>query len=79
MVKSPDIPDGLTDKNVKSIVNIGNALLPMLSKKKDDRQKEASVISYLLSDFRTKNISEQGKDVVNHADLFNWSDMKNKK
>lgn len=79
MNNSSDHPKSLSSDNVKNIVKIGNSLLPMLSKKEKDREKEASVISYLLSSVRNKNISKQGRDVVNHADLFNWSDMKNKK
>lgn len=79
MNNSSDHPKTLSNDNVKNIVKIGNSLLPMLSKKEKDREKEASVISYLLSSVRNKNISKQGRDVVNHADLFNWNDLKNKK
>jgi hypothetical protein len=78
MNNSSDHPKSLSSDNVKNIVKIGNSLLPMLSKKEKDREKEASVISYLLSSVRNKNISKQGRDVVNHADLFNWNDLKNK-
>lgn len=78
MNNSSDHPKSLSSDNVKNIVKIGNSLLPMLSKKEKDREKEASVISYLLSSVRNKNISKQGRDVVNHADLFNWNDLKKK-
>ena len=46
----------------------------MLSKKDKDRAKESKVFEYLLSAQRNKIISETGKDVVNHADLFNAFD-----
>jgi hypothetical protein len=64
-------PPELSDENVKNIVKIGNKLLPMLPKKDEDRDKEVKVINYLLSAKRNKIISETGKDVVNHADLWN--------
>ena len=59
---------------MKNIVKIGNQILPMLSKKDKDRAKESKVFEYLLSAQRNKIISETGKDVVNHADLFNAFD-----
>lgn len=71
MNKNSFQPAQLSDENVRNIVKIGNQLLPMLPKKEDDREKEAKVINYLLSAKRNKIISPQGKDVVNHADLFN--------
>lgn len=71
---NPDYPNQLSEDNVKNIVNIGNQILPMLSKKDKDRAKESKVFEYLLSAQRNKIISETGKDVVNHADLFNAFD-----
>ena len=69
-----DYPNQLSEDNVKNIVKIGNQILPMLSKKDKDRAKESKVFEYLLSAQRNKIISETGKDVVNHADLFNAFD-----
>ena len=43
----------------------------MLPKKAEDFKKEAKVINYLLSPEHNKIISKTGKDVVNHADLWN--------
>ena len=71
---NPDYPNQLSEDNVKNIVKIGNQILPMLSKKDKDRAKESKVFEYLLSAQRNKIISETGKDVVNHADLFNAFD-----
>ena len=71
---NPDYPNQLSEDNVKNIVKIGNQILPMLSKKNKDRAKESKVFEYLLSAQRNKIISETGKDVVNHADLFNAFD-----
>ena len=71
---NPEYPNQLSEDNVKNIVNIGNQILPMLSKKDKDRAKESKVFEYLLSAQRNKIISETGKDVVNHADLFNAFD-----
>ena len=71
---NPDYPNQLSEDNVKNIVKIGNQILPMLSKKDKDRAKESKVLEYLLSAQRNKIISETGKDVVNHADLFNAFD-----
>jgi len=73
-------PPELSDENVKNIVKIGNQLLPMLPKKAEDFKKEAKVINYLLSPERNKIISKTGKDVVNHADLWNaFANMEKKK
>ena len=71
---NPEYPNQLSEDNVKNIVKIGNQILPMLSKKDKDRAKESKVFEYLLSAQRNKIISETGKDVVNHADLFNAFD-----
>ena len=71
---NPDYPNQLSEDNVKNIVKIGNQILPMLSKKDKDRAQESKVFEYLLSAQRNKIISETGKDVVNHADLFNAFD-----
>lgn len=71
---NPDYPNQLSEDNVKNIIKIGNQILPMLSKKDKDRAKESKVFEYLLSAQRNKIISETGKDVVNHADLFNAFD-----
>lgn len=71
---NPDYPNQLSEDNVKNIVKIGNQILPMLSKKDKDRARESKVFEYLLSAQRNKIISETGKDVVNHADLFNAFD-----
>ena len=46
----------------------------------EEFKKEAKVINYLLSPERNKIISETGKDVVNHADLWNaFANMEKKK
>lgn len=77
---NPDYPNQLSEDNVKNIVKIGNQILPMLSKKDKDRAKESKVFEYLLSAQRNKIISETGKDVVNHADLWNaFANMEKKK
>jgi len=80
MNKTSFQPPELSDENVKNIVKIGNQLLPMLPKKAEELKKEAQIINYLLSPERNKIISETGKDVVNHADLWNaFANMEKKK
>lgn len=76
--QSPDAPKGVTLSLEKSFVGIGNAILPLLSQKKEERDKQASFVNYLLTDFRNKMTSPINRKNVTHADVWNWSDLKDK-
>lgn len=69
-------PKGLSNKDVQSFVKMGNAILPLLAKKKEDKSKQVSFLNFLMSDVRDKYISKRGQDAVNHADIWNWNDLK---
>ena len=74
--QAPFSPKGLSNKEVQSFVEIGNAILPLLANKKQDKSKQVSFLNFLMSDVRDKYISKRGREVVNHADIWNWNDLK---
>lgn len=71
-------PKGVTNSIEKGFVDIGNAILPHLSNKKEVRDKQVSFVNYLLTDFRKSMTSKVNRQNVTHADVWNWSDMKDK-
>lgn len=76
--QSPDAPKGVNLSLEKSFVGIGNAILPLLSQKREDREKQASFVNYLLTDFRNRMTSPTNRKNVTHADVWNWNDLKDK-
>lgn len=69
-------PKGVDDKLATSFVKMGNALLPLIAKRKEDKAKQLSFLNFLASDLRNSFISKRGQNVVNHADIWNWDDSK---
>lgn len=71
-------PKGISNELATSFVKMGNALLPLMAKKKEDKAKQLSFLNYLATDLRNSFISKQGQSSVNHADIWNWKDLKDK-